>query len=137
MSRRIEDLRSWLQVLCHDLVQEAAKDGILLAVTQTLRTVAEQDVLYEQGRAKSGKVVTNAKGGESPHNYGLAFDTAFVDTGNHITWNECRPGDWEALGKLGEGLGLVWGGRFRSFPDRPHFEAPRWRTLIGAPDASL
>ena len=46
--------------------------GVRLRFTQTLRTIKEQDDLYAQGRTKKGKIVTNAKGGQSIHNYGLA-----------------------------------------------------------------
>mgnify|MGYP002477972077 CR=1 FL=1 len=44
----------------------------------TLRTDAEQDALYAIGRTKPGKVVTNARGGESLHNYGLAIDIVLL-----------------------------------------------------------
>ena len=43
-------------------------------IAQGLRTFAEQDALYAQGRTKPGAKVTNAKGGQSIHNYGLAVD---------------------------------------------------------------
>ena len=46
--------------------------GVRLRFTQTLRTIKEQDDLYAQGRTKKGKIVTNAKGGQSIHNFGLA-----------------------------------------------------------------
>ncbi|SVE43245.1 uncharacterized protein METZ01_LOCUS496099, partial [marine metagenome] len=45
-----------------------------LFVVHTLRTYAEQDDLYEQGRTEPGKIVTNARGGKSWHNFGLAID---------------------------------------------------------------
>lgn len=41
-------------------------------IVQALRTIEEQNELYAQGRTKAGKKVTNAKGGQSYHNYGLA-----------------------------------------------------------------
>ena len=52
---------------------------IQLRVTQGLRTIAEQDELYAQGRTKPGKIVTNAKGGKSNHNSGLAIDVCIVN----------------------------------------------------------
>ena len=39
-----------------------------------LRTFEDQDKLYAQGRTKPGQIVTNARGGDSLHNYGLAAD---------------------------------------------------------------
>lgn len=131
MSRRISDLRACLQPKALQLEMDTEYRGLPILITQTLRTMAEQQALYDQGRSKPGKVVTNAKAGDSPHNYGLAFDVAFVDNGV-ITWNEPRPGAWDELGKMGESLGLVWGGRWKSFPDRPHFEAQAWRTQVGS-----
>jgi len=53
---------------------ECQKQGISAFVDQTLRTNQEQDELYAQGRSKSGNIVTRSKGGDSYHNYGLAFD---------------------------------------------------------------
>jgi len=42
--------------------------------SHTLRTDKEQDALFAIGRTIKGKKVTNAKGGRSYHNYGLALD---------------------------------------------------------------
>ncbi|HVG34723.1 MAG TPA: peptidoglycan-binding protein, partial [Pyrinomonadaceae bacterium] len=57
------------------LIDNLAKAGMQIEVVQGLRTFAEQDALFAQGRTKPGKVVTNARGGQSNHNYGLAcFD---------------------------------------------------------------
>lgn len=75
--------------LLHPAVREEAKaiyDGICQALTgraicrfaYTIRTFAEQEALYAQGRTKPGKVVTNAKAGMSYHNYGLAVDIVLL-----------------------------------------------------------
>lgn len=48
--------------------------GITLRVVQGLRTFAEQDAIYAQGRTKPGKIVTWSPAGASYHNYGLAID---------------------------------------------------------------
>ena len=60
-------------------------------------------------------VITNAKGLESYHQYRAAFDIAFK--GNVPYPNDFAK--WEKVGKIGESLGLIWGGRFN---DLPHFE---------------
>nr|WP_295770097.1 M15 family metallopeptidase [Rhodoferax sp.] len=39
-----------------------------------MRSCAEQDALYAQGRTAPGNKVTNAKSGDSNHNFGIAFD---------------------------------------------------------------
>ena len=93
-----------------------------------LRTWEEQNRLYALGRTvrnpdgyptlSMGRIVTKAKGGDSFHNYGLAADIVFRPHGNW-SWDDSLP--WEKLGKLGEGLGLEWGGRWK-FQDLPHFQ---------------
>ena len=96
-------------------VQE--KLGIKLRVTQGFRSFKEQNDLYEQGRTKPGKIVTNAKGGESYHNYGLALDVCEI-RGREAIW-EC---DWKKIAPIAKGLGWEWGGDWTSFKDKPHFQ---------------
>lgn len=91
--------------------------GHPIKVTDDYRSIDEQNELYAQGRTKPGKIVTNAKGGESFHNWRCAFDVVFV-AGNTVTYE----GPWDTVGKVGEILGLEWGGRWTSFQDRPHFQ---------------
>lgn len=95
---------------------KCAKAGLPLLITQTLRTKAEQDKLYAQGRTAPGKIVTNAKGGDSFHNYGVAFDVCFF-----VNKRASYTGDWEKIGKIAESIGLEWGGRWSKFVDKPHF----------------
>lgn len=127
MSRRVEDLVPALQPLARVLVVAARLVGHPVLITGTLRTWAEQDALYAQGRTAPGPRVTNARGGESWHNFGRAFDVAFVVEGGGVTWE----GPWEMIGKLGEALGLEWGGRWQR-PDRPHFQLREGLTLAAA-----
>ena len=87
-------------------------------MTHTLRTFDEQHALYAKGRELPGARVTNAPAGMSWHNYGRAFDICF-------TVGVPYPPDdalWIRVGEIGEGLGLEWGGRWKSFPDKPHFQ---------------
>ena len=105
-----------------------------LRVTHTLRTMDEQMHLYAKGRIRTAtgwevvdrkQVVTNAMPGQSPHNYGAAFDVAFRS-------HDPYPRDerlWEAVGLVGEMVGLAWGGRWHGLVDRPHFERKDWRSL--------
>jgi len=89
-------------------------------VIQGTRTYAEQDTLYTQGRTAPGQIVTNAPGGYSFHNFGVAFDVGLFRGRSYI---EAGPG-YTRVGHLGEGIGLEWGGRWRSFQDMPHFQYP-------------
>ena len=99
-----------------------AAEGIHIEVVQGLRTYAEQDALYAQGRTKSGKIVTKAVGGFSNHNFGLAVDVCpFVD--GKPAWNAAES-VWQAIGAAGKQAGLDWGGGWKSFQDKPHLELP-------------
>lgn len=116
-SRRIEDLHAVFQPLVRKFLSACKAAGHDVIITCGYRSMAEQDELYAQGRTRPGKRVTNARGGQSWHNYGLAVDVVFLRDGK-ADWN----GPWEEIGRIGELLGLIWGGRFKSLPDRPHFE---------------
>ena len=99
-----------------------AQAGINIEVVQGLRTIAEQDALFAQGRTKPGLVVTRARGGQSNHNYGLATDVVpFVD--GKPNWN--APNSvWVAIGHEGGKVGLEWGGSWKKFIDKPHLQLP-------------
>jgi peptidoglycan L-alanyl-D-glutamate endopeptidase CwlK len=93
----------------------AAKIDII--ITQGYRTPAEQDALYAQGRTKPGKIVTQLKGKQSKHCQGKAFDICFL-----INKKASYVGPWEAVGIIGKKCGLTWGGYWKGFVDKPHFE---------------
>jgi peptidoglycan L-alanyl-D-glutamate endopeptidase CwlK len=135
MSRDLADLHSCLRPVAAEFVGRCAAAGLPVLITQTKRTEAEQQALYEQGRTKPGKVVTNAKPGQTPHNHGLAFDIAFLvpETGA-VSWDPPEGRTWEEVGILGEGLGLEWGGRWIGFQDKPHFQWPQWRKVAAGGD---
>lgn len=108
--------------------------GVRLRFSYTYRSFAEQDELYKQGRLYKGKIVTNAKGGQSYHNYGLAFDIVFlIDKDNNGTFETAswdilkdydgdKVADWIEVAKYFKSKGWVWGGDFKSLKDYPHFE---------------
>ena len=100
--------------------------GRPIVVTAGFRSFEEQERLYAQGRSTPGPIVTNARGGSSFHQYGVAFDVAFLVNGR-ASWDNNLP--WERLGKMGELIGLEWGGRWTSFVDRPHFQLVKGYTL--------
>ncbi len=96
----------------------AVADGFQLTVTQAVRTFAEQDALFAQGRTRKGPIVTNARGGQSWHNFGMAVDFAFVVVGK-ISWDDhlySRIGKWAAV------AGLDWGGDWHKLKDLPHVQ---------------
>src|SRR6516162_6132343 len=73
-AKNIATLHPVLQPLATRLIEIAEERGIVAKVISGLRTYEEQDELYAQGRTKPGKIVTKAKGGQSWHNFGTAFD---------------------------------------------------------------
>ena len=92
------------------------KHDITIRVTQALRTIEYQNELYAQGRTKAGKIVTNAKGGSSYHNYGLAIDMVPI-INNKAAWGY----PFENFKTIAGLLGIEWGGNWK-FVDKPHFQ---------------
>ena len=105
------------------LIEKAAGQGIVIKVISAMRTYAEQDDLFAQGRTKPGKIVTNARGGFSNHNFGIAFDVGVFEGGKYL---DDSP-KYKAAGALGTDLGLEWGGNWKTIQDEPHFQLrPDW-----------
>ncbi len=125
---RIEALHPRVRKVFKDFVEEAEKTlNVTLRVTQGLRTVEEQDALYAQGRTKPGNVVTNARGGSSFHNYGLAIDLVEIKAGS-ANWNF----DYKKLKPIALKYGLEWGGDWKTIVDKPHFQESlgyKWQDL--------
>jgi peptidoglycan hydrolase-like protein with peptidoglycan-binding domain len=110
------ELASRIRAMAADLKAQ----GIDIRVTDGLRTVEEQNALYEQGRTKPGNIVTNARGGSSYHNYGLAVDVVPMVNGK-ANYNVSAD-TWNKIGAAGKKYGLEWGGDFKSIVDKPHFQ---------------
>lgn len=107
-------------------------------ISQGLRTFKEQDDLYAIGRTKPGKIVTNAKGGQSIHNYGFAVDIVLIIDGKIASWDTAkdwdgdRISDWTECVNIFKKYGWSWGGDWKSFKDLPHFDKKGysdWRIL--------
>jgi peptidoglycan L-alanyl-D-glutamate endopeptidase CwlK len=117
--------------------------GVRLRFAYVYRSIEEQDKLY----AKRPKV-TNAKGGQSIHNYGLAFDIVLLydNDGNgtfeEASWSLRKDGDkdgkadWMEVVDYFKSKGWEWGGDWKSFKDYPHFQLKKedgssynWREL--------
>jgi peptidoglycan L-alanyl-D-glutamate endopeptidase CwlK len=105
------------------LIQKAKLNGINIKILSGMRTYDEQDALFAKGRTAPGDVVTNAKGGHSNHNFGIAFDIGIFESGAYLG----HSAKYKAVGVLGMDLGLDWGGNWKSFKDEPHFQLrPSW-----------
>lgn len=102
-------------------IRDLNAEGHDVRVVQGLRTYAEQDALYAQGRTRKGAKVTNARGGFSNHNFGLAVDLCPFKSGQP-DWNDNKA--FNAIGAAGKANGLSWGGDWKSIVDKPHLELP-------------
>ena len=126
----IVTLHQRVQPYARALVGKAAAAGIVIRIVSGLRTYAEQDELYAQGRTAPGAKVTNAKGGFSNHNFGVAFDVGVFE-GNRYLGESPK---YKAVGPLGIDLGLEWGGNWKTIVDQPHYQLrPAWAADLGEP----
>lgn len=95
------------------------------------RTLAEQAAAYAKGRTAPGKIVTNAKPGQSAHNVGdglmsMAFNFVIVLDGKVLDWS----GDdvyWNKAIELAQARGLE---SLRPF-ESAHLQLPNWKQLAG------
>jgi peptidoglycan L-alanyl-D-glutamate endopeptidase CwlK len=118
---RLDTLNPAVESVARTHLSQIKEAGYDVKLAQGTRTPEEQDRLYAQGRTAPGKIVTNARGGESYHNYGVAYDVALFDSkGKYIT--DGGNAAYKKAGEIGEALGLEWGGRWKKPFDPPHFQ---------------
>lgn len=125
MSRKIDDLQPVVAAMCREFIKRCDEAGIDVIITSTLRTMEEQAALYAQGRTKAGPRVTNAKPGQSWHNWGCAFDYVPIKNGK-ADWNNILT--FAKCGEIAEAVGLEWGGRWK-MKDYPHCQYTGGNTL--------
>lgn len=126
------------------LIDYCYSKGINIVVSQGLRTIAYQNSLYAQGRTQAQlnsaglshviakptmTKVTDARGGYSYHNFGLAIDFCLLlPDGKNVTWdmskdyNSNNVRDWIEVVDGAKALGFSWGGDWITFKDYPHFD---------------
>ena len=125
-----------LYIECNNLLPK----GVRLRFSSVFRSVTEQNALFNQ-RPK----VTNARGGQSIHNYGTAFDyVILLDKDNNGTFESI---EWNVSNKYHKQViaffkskGYEWGGDFKSFPDFPHFQKTfglTWQQLKSRVDIGM
>ena len=127
--RNINHLHPDLQPLCRMWLGRCQERSIAAIITYTWRSFAEQEELYALGRTRAGRIVTNARGGQSKHNFTLpggkpaskAFDFAIKRRDGSLNWDVHSP-EWQAAVAIGKELGLEWGGDFKSIHDFAHFQ---------------
>lgn len=123
--QRLSRLHPVLAIRARCMLELCREAGIAILVTQGLRSWEQQDQLYARGRtiAPLGRqhIVTNAKGGHSFHNFGMAFDVVILDAAGKPNWDTAHS-LWRRVGDIGKSVGLAWGGDWKTFKDLPHFE---------------
>lgn len=136
----VETLEKDFADICLKILEQLkVKTGLSWAIVQARRTIKYQNSLYDQpydgkDNDNDGKIdeadekVTNAKGGQSPHNFGLGAD--FVPIKNGVEWWNAPEKYWLTLCEIAESLKMISGYRFNIKgvgKDRPHVEHPRWK----------
>jgi len=116
--KNLATVQPQLAKLGRELLRRLAAEGLTFKVTSGNRTKAEQAALYAKGRTTKGPKVTWTM--NSRHIGGRAIDLTLF-SGKNPVWESKH---YDRAGQIGEELGLVWGGRWRRTPDRPHFELP-------------
>ena len=119
-SRDLNDLLPEVKRRVENFVEACKANGIDLLVTSTYRDNESQDALYAQGRTAAGKIVTNARAGDSFHNHRCAVDVVPLVSGKP-DWDGSHP-VWAEVGRLGQENGLEWAGNWMHFKELAHFQ---------------
>ena len=117
-SNSINSLNPHVAQLARRFLDLTRANGMDVRIIAVFRSWDESDRLFAQGRTTPGQIVSNARGGESYHNWGLAFDAAPFENGVISSDTE----KFKKMGRLGEQVGLEWGGTFKDLVDYPHFQ---------------
>jgi peptidoglycan L-alanyl-D-glutamate endopeptidase CwlK len=131
------------------IADRLAARGLPVEIGQGLRTIAEQNALFAQGRTRRGRIVTKVPGGKSPHNFGCAVDfllakpvslvlpngqvkldgkkqpilTLFPDY-SVVEGKVIEYPTWKAIAEEAKKVGLEAGYNWKGFQDKPHVEVP-------------
>lgn len=111
-SKNIDDLRADMAANCRVFLALCGAENLPVLVTGTVRDDAYQLFCYEQGYSKAKRPAFHAQG------VGLAFDFCKNIKGHEFDDNTF----FSRCGAIGERVGFAWGGRWTSFPDRPHLQ---------------
>jgi peptidoglycan L-alanyl-D-glutamate endopeptidase CwlK len=119
--RNIRSLRLDAQPFARRSLAAVRAAGLDARVISGTRTYPEQAALFRQGRnGNPGPRVTNARAGESWHNFGLAWDIGIFRGGDYLTDGP----QYDEAAKYGRIAGVEWGGDWKSFKDKPHYQTP-------------
>ena len=125
-SRKPEDLHPAVEKLARAFVGKCAAAGVDVLITSTYRDHESQAALFAQGRTTPGKIVTNARPGQSWHNWRCAFDFVPLVNGK-AQWNDAAT--FDRCGLIAESVGLEWAGRWKRFRELAHCQYTGGLTL--------
>lgn len=142
-SRNVDDLIMPVKLMALKHIHACKLAGIDLLITCTYRSPADQNSLYAQGRTAPGHIVTNAKAGQSLHQYQVAFDCVPLRNGKPV-WGtsgngiDTDPTDddkdelelWQRVGLIGKSVGLEWAGDWKHNREFPHFQYTGGLSLV-------
>lgn len=109
-SKKLDDLIPVVHSKALQWLKECDKQGHDVLVTSTYRDFESQNALYAQGRTKPGKKVTNAKAGQSFHNYGVAIDFVPIINGKP-DWNNID--NFKKIADIAKKFGFEWAGDWK------------------------
>ena len=125
-SRSLDDLLLPVKLKAVAFVAECAKQHIDVLITSTYRDIESQNALYAQGRTTAGSIVTNAKGGQSFHNWKCAFDFVPIVSGK-AQWED--KATFQKCGAIAKQVGLEWAGDWVKFKEMAHCQYTGGLTL--------
>jgi len=123
-SRSLDELDPFVKDLALQFLQDCKTAGIDILITCTYRDNEAQQACYDQGRtpesiSKGEKIITNAKPGQSFHQWRVAIDTVPIINGKAV-WSDNLL--WNKIGAIGVNNGFEWAGNWISFKEKPHFQ---------------
>ena len=124
-SRSLLDLAPAVRAAALAFLEECERRGAPALIYCTLRGLDEQASLYAQGRTLPGRIVTQARPGQSLHGpdasgHAWAFDAVPMRHGVALWADDAA---LKTMGACGEAVGLQWAGRWRgALRERMHFQ---------------
>lgn len=125
-SRDLADLHPEVRAMAQKFIDQCKAVDIDVIITSTYRDLEDQAVIYAAGRTMPGPIRTNAKPGQSIHNYRLAFDFCPIVHGKAV-WDDLAL--YERCGAIGKQIGLDWAGDWTTFKEYAHLQYTGGLTL--------
>jgi peptidoglycan L-alanyl-D-glutamate endopeptidase CwlK len=131
-SRSLDDLDPRFRPFVDSFIAACATQALDVLIYCTYRSTEEQDELFTHGRTAPGKIVTNAHGGQSAHNYRMAFDGCPLLHGKPLWEEPLSHEHWQLYGKIAVDCGMEWGGHWPGhLVEGPHCQMALWKDIAG------